>query len=186
MRNLAWKIIFIIALLALCLWAVYPPKDRVRLGKDLRGGVSLVYHVNIDPRDPNPQATVTQVITVLKERVNPKGVLDISMQPLGFDRIEIVMPLPSKTVRALREAYEGTLEALLRDAQISAGELQMALEAGQVVQRFGGERPSRRARRSSASAARPERAGTWSRLSRLRTMRSRRRLTRWRRPRSPG
>jgi len=81
---------------------------------------------------------------VLKERVNPKGVLDISMQPLGFDRIEIVMPLPSKKVRALREAYEGTLEALLRDAQISAGELQMALEAGQALERFGGEAGARR------------------------------------------
>ncbi|MHC4711067.1 MAG: SecD/SecF family protein translocase subunit, partial [Planctomycetota bacterium] len=106
--------------------------------------VSLVYHVNVDPRDPNPQATVTQVISVLKERVNPKGVLDISMQPLGFDRIEIVMPLPSKTVRALREAYESTLETLLRDAQISAGELQTALEAGQALERFGGEAGARR------------------------------------------
>ncbi|MHC4305700.1 MAG: protein translocase subunit SecD, partial [Planctomycetota bacterium] len=144
MRNLAWKIVFIIALLGLCLWAVYPPKDRVRLGKDLRGGVSLVYHVNIDPRDPNPQATVTQVITVLKERVNPKGVLDISMQPLGFDRIEIVMPLPSKTVRVLRETYERTLETLLRDAQISRGELRAALAAGQALERFGGEAGSRR------------------------------------------
>ncbi|MHC4220246.1 MAG: hypothetical protein ACYSU7_17510, partial [Planctomycetota bacterium] len=144
MKTLLWKILFILLILALCVWAIYPPAERIRLGKDLRGGVSLIYHVNIDPRDPNPQATVTQVITVLKERVNPKGVLDISMQPLGFDRIEIVMPLPSKTVRALRETYERALETLLRDAQISRGELRTSLAAGQALDRFGGEAGTRR------------------------------------------
>ncbi|MHC4415313.1 MAG: protein translocase subunit SecD [Planctomycetota bacterium] len=139
MRNLPWKIVFILGLLALCLWSVFPPSERIRLGKDLRGGVSLIYHVRIDPKDPDPQRTLTQVITVLKERVNPQGILDISMQPLGQDRIEIVMPIPNPEVQSLREAYEDALEALLRKAQIPAGELQAALEANQAGELFGVE-----------------------------------------------
>ena len=138
MRNQILKIVLIIALLALCVWSFYPPQEKVRLGKDLRGGVSLIYHVKIDPNDPDPQATLNQVITVLKERVNPKGILDISMQPMGVDRIEIVMPLPNKMVQGLREAYEIALDEVLRQAQIPHGELLTALEAGNAVERFGG------------------------------------------------
>ncbi len=138
MRGLVWKILFILAVTGICLWSVYPPSEKVRLGKDLRGGVSLVYHVNVDRRDPNPTATLSQVISVLKERVNPTGVLDISMQPMGFDRIEVVMPLPNQEVQALRVAYEESLEDLMRQAYISPGDLQVALDAGQAVGRFGG------------------------------------------------
>jgi preprotein translocase subunit SecD len=116
MRNLIWKIVAIVALLALCLWSVYPPQDRVRLGKDLRGGVSLVYQVKIDPKDPDPQATLGKVIEVLKDRVDPRGILDIAMQPVGTDRIEIVMPLPTAEVVALRRAYEDALDRLMREA----------------------------------------------------------------------
>ncbi|MHC4785629.1 MAG: protein translocase subunit SecD [Planctomycetota bacterium] len=139
MRNLIWKIVAILALLALCLWSVYPPQDRVRLGKDLRGGVSLVYQVKINPDDPDPQGTLGKVIEVLKDRVDPRGILDIAMQPVGIDRIEIVMPLPTAEVVALRRAYEDTLDRLMREAHISVGDLQTALEAGQAVERFGGE-----------------------------------------------
>ncbi len=138
MRKYAWKILLILAVTAVCLWSVYPPSERVRLGKDLRGGVSLVYHVNVDRRDPDPQGALAQVISVLKERVNPRGVLDIAMQPMGVDRIEIVMPLPNAEVQALRHAYEASLEALLRQAYIAPGDLQAALDAGQAVARFGG------------------------------------------------
>lgn len=121
------------------MWFIFPPGERIRLGKDLRGGVSLIYHVRIDSKDSNPLATLNQVISVLKERVNPKGLLDISMQPLGLDRIEIVMPLPSQTVLDLRRDYQVALEALLKDAQIEGGKLQTALAARTAVEEFGRE-----------------------------------------------
>ncbi|MCH8005330.1 MAG: protein translocase subunit SecD, partial [Planctomycetes bacterium] len=101
--------------------------------------MSLIYHVRIDSKDSNPLATLNQVISVLKERVNPKGLLDISMQPLGLDRIEIVMPLPSQTVLDLRRDYQVALEALLKDAQIEGGKLQTALAARTAVEEFGRE-----------------------------------------------
>ncbi len=139
MRNLIWKILLIAGLLGLFVWSIYPPGQRIRLGKDLRGGVSLIYAVHMPQGAPDPQAILTQVITVLQERVNPKGVLDISMQPLGQDRIEIVMPVPNEEVRTLRIAYEDARDALLREAQIPPSQLQTALETKQAVQRFGGQ-----------------------------------------------
>ena len=47
-KNLRWKIITILAVLALAIWAFYPPKERVRLGLDLKGGVHLVLRVQTD------------------------------------------------------------------------------------------------------------------------------------------
>ena len=136
MRKLAWKIVFIIGLLALCVWSFYPPSEKVRLGRDLQGGVSLIYRVNIDARDPNPQGTISQVITVLKERVNPTGGLDISLQSLGRDRIEIVMPLPNEEVQARRKQYAKALIDLLRLAYIAPNELQTALETDRADWRY--------------------------------------------------
>jgi preprotein translocase subunit SecD len=122
MQNLVWKLILIVMVVAGCLLAIYPPQERIRLGKDLQGGTSLIYHVNIPDDVADRQSVLAQTIEVLKERVNPTGVLDISMQPLGADRIEIVMPLPSDRVLDLRRQYEAALNDLLGAAQVRPGE----------------------------------------------------------------
>ncbi|MCI0366206.1 MAG: protein translocase subunit SecD [Phycisphaerales bacterium] len=120
MKNIVWKIVLILAIVAVCIFVLYPPQTKVRLGKDLKGGTSLVYLVNIPDGAGDRQRILAQTIEVLKERVNPTGVLDISMQPLGADRIEIVMPLPSKDVLAAGEAYKGALDQLLKLAKESS------------------------------------------------------------------
>ena len=43
MNNILGKLLFIVALVALCLWSVIPPDQKIRLGKDLQGGVSLAW-----------------------------------------------------------------------------------------------------------------------------------------------
>ncbi|MHC4947815.1 MAG: protein translocase subunit SecD [Planctomycetota bacterium] len=138
MQNIVWKILLIIVVLGLCLYALNPPSEKVRLGKDLRGGVSLVYSLRI-PEGAPAQEVVTQTIEVLKDRVNPTGVFDISFQPLGLDRIEIVMPLPNQEVLALRAAYQVLLDDVLAAAEIPEGRLEEAVRAGQAAAEFGGE-----------------------------------------------
>ncbi|MEE9131136.1 MAG: hypothetical protein V3T84_14040, partial [Phycisphaerales bacterium] len=92
MRNLVWKIVFILVVIALCVSMIL--LKGIRLGKDLRGGVSFIYAVYMPDKVVDPQGLMTQMITVLQDRVNPTGQLDISMVPLGQDRLEIAMPLP--------------------------------------------------------------------------------------------
>lgn len=137
MRHLLSKSILVVAVLLLCAWYLYPPKERLRLGKDLRGGVSMVYTVRI-PEGSDRTTILTQVIEVLKDRVNPTGVLDITIQPQGLDRIEVVMPLPSPEVRALQVEYRERLDALSRSAQITAADIEEALRAGTAATRFAG------------------------------------------------
>ena len=48
MTNLRWKILAIVVVLGLSIWAFTPPSQKVRLGLDLKGGVHLVLRVQTD------------------------------------------------------------------------------------------------------------------------------------------
>jgi preprotein translocase subunit SecD len=47
-KNLRWKVGVIIGVIALAIFAFYPPDQKVRLGLDLKGGVHLVKRVQTD------------------------------------------------------------------------------------------------------------------------------------------
>ena len=133
-----WFLTFVVGLCAI--FGVLLSQKGIRLGKDLQGGVSLVYSVKV-PDTGDSNAVLGQVIEVLKQRVNPQGVLDIAMQPQGRDRIEVVMPLPSAEVRDLQVKAKTAIEELLAKTQISAGDLDAALLSGRAAARFGAVNP---------------------------------------------
>ena len=74
MRHLYRNGFLIAALMALCVWSFMPPEAKLRKGKDLAGGVSMVYSVRIDPGE-DEKAVLTRTITVLKDRVDPDGLI---------------------------------------------------------------------------------------------------------------
>ena len=45
-KNLIWKLLLIVALAILALWVVYPPQEKLKKGRDLAGGTSLVYEID--------------------------------------------------------------------------------------------------------------------------------------------
>ncbi|MBT5582581.1 MAG: protein translocase subunit SecD [Phycisphaerae bacterium] len=137
MQNAFWKIVLIIVVVGGCLWAVNPPEDRIRLGRDLSGGVSLVYSVRM-PEGADRPALLDQTIRVLSERVNPQGVLDIALTPLGSNRIEVVMPLPNEEVKRLADAYRDRLDSFVQVTEIKRSALERALADGTAVAAFGG------------------------------------------------
>jgi preprotein translocase subunit SecD len=47
-KNLRWKVLVILGVVALSVFAFYPPDQKVRLGLDLKGGVHLVMQVKTD------------------------------------------------------------------------------------------------------------------------------------------
>ncbi len=138
MQNAFWKIVIILVVAGGCIWAINPPEDKIRLGRDLSGGVSLVYSVRM-PDGVDRRALIDQTIRVLSERVNPQGVMDIAMTPLGGDRIEVVMPLPNEEVKALARIYRDQLDTFVSDAEIKRSDLERALTDGNAVDRFGSD-----------------------------------------------
>jgi preprotein translocase subunit SecD len=47
-KNFRWKLITILGVVALAIFAFYPPGEKIRLGLDLKGGVHLVLRVQTD------------------------------------------------------------------------------------------------------------------------------------------
>ncbi|MCC6230217.1 MAG: protein translocase subunit SecD [Phycisphaerales bacterium] len=113
MRPILRTAIITLIFLGVAIWAIIPPKEKLRLGKDLRGGASLVYSVQIKGGE-DAKAVLAETIDVLRKRVDPDGLLEIAMVPQGRDRIEITMPLPNDEVKALKKAFEDELAKLGR------------------------------------------------------------------------
>jgi len=70
--------------------AFWPPDQKLKTGIDLSGGTILVYEVKKENLPAN--FDLDELITALKRRINPEGVLDIPIRKLGGDRIEIIYP----------------------------------------------------------------------------------------------
>jgi preprotein translocase subunit SecD len=47
-KNLRWKLLIILGVIALAVYAFYPPDKKIRLGLDLKGGVHLVLRVQTE------------------------------------------------------------------------------------------------------------------------------------------
>jgi SecD/SecF fusion protein len=112
----------VIAVIIGCFLAVTPPEKKLRKGKDLAGGVSMVYAVQIDPGE-DAKVVLEKTIEVLKRRVDPNGLMDIAMNAVGRDRIEITMSLPGDAVKKKRAEYEAMLQEL-GSSQLSESRLQ--------------------------------------------------------------
>ncbi len=121
MSTLVRNGVILLLIVAACIWAIYPPDSKLRRGKDIAGGISLIYGVDIKPGDPDD--TLGKVSTNVKERLDPAGVLEISVVPMGSDRLEITMPLPSAKVEALKAAFDAEL-AKVSSISLSRDELE--------------------------------------------------------------
>jgi preprotein translocase subunit SecD len=71
-KSLRWKVLAIVAVVALGAWTIYPPKDKIRLGLDLKGGVHLVLRVQTD--DALRLETETSMNRLRDELVKAGGV----------------------------------------------------------------------------------------------------------------
>jgi SecD/SecF fusion protein len=156
MRHYVRNVIIAIAMLVLAFWAAYPPGQKIGLGKDLRGGASLLYTVQLD-RTENAGEVIPKVIEVLKRRIDPNGLYEIQIVRQGQDRIEITMPLPSEYVKSLRADYEAELAAL-GVASIEPAEFErvMAMEPEErrvEIERLGSNSPKIKGLLEDAAAA---------------------------------
>ncbi len=127
MRQIISKAVLALVVMFVAVYAMYPPAKQLKLGKDLRGGATLIYQVKLRP-DENPAEVMPKVIEVLKQRVDPNGLAEISMVVQGRDRIEITMPLPGPEAQAAARAYEQELDKLSQFA-LAERDLEFALRA---------------------------------------------------------
>lgn len=157
MSTLVRNALILLACLAISLWAVIPPEKNLRRGKDLAGGVSLIYGVNIKRTDaPDTLAKVSQNV---KERLDPNGILEISVVPQGSDRLEITMPLPSDKVKALQQNFEDELKKVATST-LTRDELERIARISSAEERAKQLREKLGANAEPARVAKLEKAAT--------------------------
>src|SRR5262245_24335261 len=103
-ENVARKVIFVTLALIVSLAFLLIPEQAFRLGLDLQGGTRLLYRLDVDKAQVVHAPTVgrnrggtntddlSSVVQIIRNRVDPTGVLDASIRQEGSDRIVIELP----------------------------------------------------------------------------------------------
>ncbi|MBN2563044.1 MAG: protein translocase subunit SecD [Phycisphaerae bacterium] len=112
-RDMWWKIVIVGSLVALAFASVWPLGDKMKFGIDLYGGYSLLYEIDDTGLSGTDRQKLSEnVMKVLRERVDPKGVFNLVWRPVGHNRLEIQMPRPSEKVIEARRKYEHLQEQI--------------------------------------------------------------------------
>jgi SecD/SecF fusion protein len=115
-KNLSWKIVLIVAIIALAVWTLYPPGKTLKPGIDLGGGTSLIYEVDAHGLSADERRGLSsRMITVLRRRIDPANIQNLVWRPQGNTRFEIQLPLASAEAREKRQVFEDALNALLAE-----------------------------------------------------------------------
>ncbi len=99
--------VFIAGIVAYSLVLVLPIQNKIKLGLDLQGGVSVLLQLEPSPEVPQITKQIqSQVQQVIDARINGLGVAEPQITPVGSDRILVELPNvknPDEAVRALKE-----------------------------------------------------------------------------------
>lgn len=106
-KNLSQRLGLIGVVVVIALLALVDFRDRklnLRPGLDIAGGVSLIFEIDDEGMQDNPNLA-EEMKVLLQKRVDPKGVYDLKWRVHGRNRIEVQMPLPPKDAKRLQEEY---------------------------------------------------------------------------------
>jgi preprotein translocase subunit SecD len=81
--------LFILGLVGLAIWSVYPPGDKIRLGLDLKGGVHLVLEADTSKIESTQDLkdAVNVALEIIRNRVDQFGVSEPTISRQGTSRI---------------------------------------------------------------------------------------------------
>jgi SecD/SecF fusion protein len=120
-KNLWLRFAFVAVLVALCLLPLMAGRG-LRWGIDLQGGTSLIFEFKGDPDDR------AQLISRLKRRVDPNGLLSLEWRPLRGNRFEVRMPAGKSGARDKRDAYFEAMDRL-DETNIQPAEIRDVLQS---------------------------------------------------------
>jgi preprotein translocase subunit SecD len=109
MKRDNYLLIFILILVGLALWTIFPinssrlGRDGFQLGLDLEGGTHLVYQADLSKKDPSQTdaEVMASVKAKIERRANAYGVTEPLIQIQGDDRIVVELPGITDVDRAI-------------------------------------------------------------------------------------
>lgn len=112
-RLTSW--LLVLGLVVLAFIKLYPPEDTLKGGIDLVGGTSLLLEIDTTGLETDQIPNLSsKVMGILKERVDPKGTMNLEWRPVGDTRLEIRMPQPNQEAVERRKTKDAALDAIAR------------------------------------------------------------------------
>jgi SecD/SecF fusion protein len=97
-------------------------RGAVNMGIDLAGGTNLVYQIDVEEAkregkiDETSNAvdstTLTKMVDAISRRINPSGAEEVTVRPVGNDRIEVIIPGADQDVVRQKKKQITTLGSL--------------------------------------------------------------------------
>jgi len=126
-RVLKWVLVTV--LVGLSLAVLNPPSRKLKGGIDLVGGTSLLFEIDTTGLAAAEQRDLsTNVMNILKDRVDPKSQLNLEWRPVGATRLEIRMPRPPAVAIVRRFAKDKAL-AKIEELSLKRYDVERALAA---------------------------------------------------------
>ncbi len=102
MKTLNYKLLFVLAIIGVCVWQIYPPKKKIKRGLDLMGGMQLMLQVEKSNQGGKMAKDATdRALEVIRNRIDALGVAEPVIQKAGEDRILIQLPGVKNPERAI-------------------------------------------------------------------------------------
>jgi preprotein translocase subunit SecD len=87
-----FRMVFVVLVIGLALYFVFPLDKNINLGLDLQGGSHIVLECVDSPNAPVDSDAVNRVIEIITNRINPEGVKEPVIQRQGERRILVQLP----------------------------------------------------------------------------------------------
>jgi SecD/SecF fusion protein len=145
-KQLRQRLLVCGAVIVVALILLWPPKDKLRPGLDIAGGVSMIFEIQEEEGERDPYLAEAMK-RLLQKRVDPQGVYDLKWRVHGNNRIEVQMPLPPEDTARLRADYLKALERVFAE-NTRRTDLESA---------FGDSGPARDAALSQLAGGNPDR-----------------------------
>jgi protein-export membrane protein SecD len=103
------------------------PRDRITMGLDLKGGIDLVYQVDINSieKEDNPADAVQRSVEIIRNRVDMFGIAEPTIKAQEGHRIRIQLPgvKDPERVKSLIQSTAMLKFHLVKDQAVTAGQL---------------------------------------------------------------
>ncbi len=128
-RNLWLRIGIVVAVVALSLWYLYPPRKTINLGLDLQGGIHLVLGVDVDKA---LEAQVDRVGDAVREALEKKGIGVTRIERRGITELVVQLASPQSWNDA-QAVFQEQAGFEVKEADAAAGRGVLAMRAREVA-----------------------------------------------------
>ncbi|MCF7934934.1 MAG: protein translocase subunit SecD [Synergistales bacterium] len=92
LRRDRWRLMLVLVIVAAAAISVFPIKDKIRLGLDLKGGAHILLKAKSTPQNPVTEDSIQRLLAVLRNRIDQYGVTEPVIQRSGTDRVIVDLP----------------------------------------------------------------------------------------------